>query len=70
MIIKCLTVDDEPLALSKMVSYISRTPFLELSGACRSGYEANDLIAKTRVDLIFVDFRNSSVPIHWTKTCF
>lgn len=55
MKIKCLTVDDEPLALSKMASYISRTPFLELTGACRSGYEAYDLISKTRVDLIFVD---------------
>jgi DNA-binding LytR/AlgR family response regulator len=55
MIIKCLTVDDEPLALSKMASYISRTPFLELTGACRSGYEANDLISETKVDLIFVD---------------
>jgi two-component system LytT family response regulator len=55
MIIKCLAVDDEPLALTKMVNYISRTPFLELTGACRSGYEANDLISKTRVDLMFVD---------------
>jgi two-component system, LytTR family, response regulator LytT len=55
MTIKCLAVDDEPLALSKMASYISRTPFLELTGACRSGYEANDLISKTRVDLMFVD---------------
>jgi DNA-binding LytR/AlgR family response regulator len=55
MIIKCLTVDDEPLALSKMASYISRTPFLELTGACRSGYEANDLLLTARVDLMFVD---------------
>ena len=37
MIIKCLALDDEPLALSKMASYISKTPFLELTGACRSG---------------------------------
>jgi two-component system LytT family response regulator len=55
MIIKCLTLDDEPLALSKMASYISKTPFLELTGACRSGYEAGELISKTRVDLIFID---------------
>ena len=55
MRIKCLTVDDEPLALSKMASFISRTPFLELTGACRSGYEAYDLISKARADLIFVD---------------
>jgi len=55
MIIKCLTLDDEPLALSKMASYISKTPFLELTGVCRSGYEAGELISKTRVDLIFID---------------
>jgi len=55
MKIKCITVDDEPLALSKMASYISRTPFLELTGACRSGYEANELVSKSRVDLMFVD---------------
>jgi two-component system LytT family response regulator len=55
MIIKCLTLDDEPLALSKMTSYISKTPFLELTGACRSGYEASEIISKTRVDLIFID---------------
>lgn len=53
--IKCLTIDDEPLALNKMASYISQTPFLELVGACRSGYEAMDLISKTKIDLMFVD---------------
>lgn len=55
MIIKCLAIDDEPLALNQIAGYISRTPFLELSGAFRSGYEADDLISKTRVDLMFVD---------------
>jgi two-component system, LytTR family, response regulator LytT len=55
MIIKCLTIDDEPLALNKMASYISRTPFLELAGACRSGYEAIDLLSGIKVDLMFVD---------------
>ena len=55
MIIKCLAIDDEPLALNKMASYISRTPFLELAGACRSGFEAIDLISKTKIDLMFVD---------------
>lgn len=55
MSISCLAIDDEPLALSKMASYISRTPFLELAGACRSGYEAIELLSRTRVDLMFVD---------------
>jgi len=55
MIIKCLVIDDEPLALNKIAGYISRTPFLELSGACRSGYEAIELLSRTSVDLMFVD---------------
>jgi DNA-binding LytR/AlgR family response regulator len=55
MIIRCLAIDDEPLALNKMAGYISRTPFLELIGTCRSGYEAIELLSKTEVDLMFVD---------------
>jgi len=55
MSIKCLAIDDEPLALNKMASYISRTPFLELAGACRSGYEAIDLLSRQSVELMFVD---------------
>jgi LytTr DNA-binding domain len=39
MIIKCLALDDEPLALDKMSNYIRKTPFLELTGLCRSGFE-------------------------------
>lgn len=35
--IKCLAIDDEPLALNKMASYISQTPFLELAGHADQG---------------------------------
>jgi two-component system, LytTR family, response regulator LytT len=55
MIIKCLAIDDEPLALTKMSGYISRTPFLELSGVSRSGFDAIELISGKKVDLLFVD---------------
>jgi two-component system, LytTR family, response regulator LytT len=55
MIIKCIAIDDEPLALNKMSNYIAETPFLELNGAFRSGFEALDLLSKTNVDLMFVD---------------
>ncbi len=55
MIIKCLAIDDEPLALSKMSGYISRTPFLELAGVSRSGFDAIELISCNKVDLMFVD---------------
>jgi two-component system, LytTR family, response regulator LytT len=55
MIIRCLALDDEPLALEKMGNYISKTPFLELAGSCRSGFDAIDFLSKNRVDLIFAD---------------
>jgi two-component system, LytTR family, response regulator LytT len=55
MIITCIAIDDEPLALSKMSNYIDRTPFLKLDGVCRSGFEAIDHITKSKPDLMFVD---------------
>ena len=55
MIIRCIAIDDEPLALSKMAGYIKKTPFLELVAVCRSGYEAIELMSETEVDLMFVD---------------
>ncbi len=55
MIIKCIAIDDEPLALNKMAGYISKTPFLKLVAACRSGYEAIELLSSSEADLLFVD---------------
>ncbi len=48
-------MDDEPMALNKMADYIAKTPFLELAGTCKSGFEAINLISKLKVDLMFVD---------------
>lgn len=38
--IKCMAVDDEPLALQMLRAFIERTPFLELQGAYLSATEA------------------------------
>jgi two-component system, LytTR family, response regulator LytT len=61
MIIKCLALDDEPLALEKMSNYIIKTPFLELVGLCRSGFEAIDYLSKQKVDLMFSDINMPDV---------
>ncbi|MDA3837724.1 MAG: LytTR family DNA-binding domain-containing protein [Candidatus Delongbacteria bacterium] len=53
--IKCIAVDDEPLALKQLASYIERTPFLELVNECSNAFEAMDVIAKQHIDLIFID---------------
>jgi DNA-binding LytR/AlgR family response regulator len=55
MKIKCLALDDEPLALDQMANYIRKTPFLELVAQCRSGFEAIDAISKEKIDLLFAD---------------
>jgi DNA-binding LytR/AlgR family response regulator len=53
--IRCLAIDDEPLALLQIAGYIKKTPFLELSGECGSALQAIEIIAETPVDLMYVD---------------
>lgn len=55
MTLKCIAIDDEPLALKQISSYIQRTPFLEQVALCQSAFEALDILANTQVDLLFVD---------------
>ena len=53
--IKVLAIDDEPLALRKLVSYIEKVPFLQLAGQCQSAVEARRLLDEEPVDAIFCD---------------
>ncbi len=53
--LRCIAIDDEPLALRQIVSYISKTPYLELVATCHNALKAQQLLTTERVDLIFVD---------------
>ncbi|MEY8612392.1 LytTR family DNA-binding domain-containing protein [Parabacteroides segnis] len=53
--IRCIAIDDEPLALTQITGYISKVPFLQLVKACSNALEALDVIASQPVDLIFAD---------------
>lgn len=53
--IRCIAIDDEPLALTQITGYISKVPFLELVRACPSAIDALNVIMKNPVDLIFAD---------------
>ncbi len=53
--VKCIAIDDEPLALRQIKSYIERTEQLELVAICRSAREAQTIIESEHIDLIFVD---------------
>jgi DNA-binding LytR/AlgR family response regulator len=53
--IRCIAIDDEPLALQQIVSYIEKTPFLELKGQFDSAMEAMSWMSKNEIDLMFSD---------------
>ena len=55
MIIKCIAIDDEPLAVKKIASYIQKIPFLELVAECRSAFEAMEIINNQPIQLLFID---------------
>lgn len=53
--IRCLAIDDEPLALDKLRSYIGKVPFLQLAGACESTFDAMPYLAAGDCDAVFTD---------------
>ena len=55
--ITCVIVDDEPMALKLVESYVNKTPFLELKKKCSSAIEALEFIKETPVDLLFLDIQ-------------
>ena len=55
MAMKCIAIDDEPLALRQISGYISKIPFLELSATFRSAVAAQEWLRENETDLIFVD---------------
>lgn len=57
MVLNCLIVDDEPLALDLMESYVKRVPFLELVGRCGSAIEVLAIIKEKNIDVIFLDIQ-------------
>lgn len=53
--LKCIAIDDEPLALRQITAYISKIPYLELTATFNNAIEAQAHLAGQPVDLIFVD---------------
>lgn len=69
MKINCIAVDDEPLALELVCSYIKQTPFLELVGDYSSAIEALQVIDNQEVDLIFLDIQMPGLTgVEFTRT--
>lgn len=55
--IDCIAIDDEPIALKQITTYIEKTPFLNLIGAFESGIDALQFLNENKVELMFVDIQ-------------
>ncbi len=57
MILKCAIVDDEPLAVELLVSYVRRIPFMQLEGQYSNAVDAMKGLTDNPVDLVFLDIQ-------------
>lgn len=55
--LKCIAVDDEPLALELIADNIKRIPFLKCIGTFNSAIRAGEFLKSNSVDLIFLDIQ-------------
>lgn len=53
--LRVIAVDDEPLALGQLEKYIVKVPFLSLTAACSSAFEAREVLETNEVDAMFLD---------------
>lgn len=52
---KCLVVDDEPVAIKGVVNFINQLDFLEVSATCTSAMKAIEILKAKDIDLMFLD---------------
>ncbi len=55
--IRCIAIDDEPLALQLLKEYIGKVSFLQLAGAYTDALEARETIETEKIDLLFLDIQ-------------
>lgn len=54
-VLRCLIVDDEPVAIDGLVHYASKLDFMEVIQTCSSAIEAEEILKTEKVDLMFLD---------------
>jgi two-component system, LytTR family, response regulator len=57
LMLQCIAVDDEPLALGLLADYISKIPFLRLEATCENAFEAAKVLQEKEIELIFIDIQ-------------
>ncbi|MDP4280817.1 MAG: response regulator transcription factor [Bacteroidota bacterium] len=55
--LKCIAVDDEPLALKLLADNISKIPFLNLIASCEDAFAAIKILQEQKIDLVFIDIQ-------------
>jgi DNA-binding LytR/AlgR family response regulator len=55
--LRCIAIDDEPLALGLVTDYIGKVPFLELVASCGDAFEAARVLQEKEIDLLFMDIQ-------------
>jgi two-component system LytT family response regulator len=55
--LQCITVDDEPLALSLLSDYIDKISYLKVVAKCTDAFEAAKALRENHVDLLFIDIQ-------------
>lgn len=57
MKIRCLVIDDEPLAIKLLENHIEKINSLELLGSCQNALQAFDVLQNKKIDLLFLDIK-------------
>ncbi|WP_276481659.1 LytR/AlgR family response regulator transcription factor [Paraflavitalea pollutisoli] len=57
MILRCLIIDDKPLAVDILTDYVQKTSFLELAAATTNPIEGLDILREQSIDLVFLDIQ-------------
>ncbi len=68
-VIKCLIVDDEPLAREALADYCKELSFLQAVGVCKNALQAQVFLEHHHVDVLFLDIQMPLITgIEWLKT--
>ncbi len=69
MRLRCLVIDDEKPAREGLADYVGRIDFLQLAAVCQSAIEANQIIRKEPIDLVFLDIHMPDLSgIDWLRS--